>query len=109
VGRTLPRALGDDGFGCELAGLEFGTLCLFFVLRLLLLNRDVSAARQNGTPILRSAVGRADLNELRLGRDRESDMSLYLRLIVAWVANVKADPGKGLERRPHWLNGKLPK
>lgn len=85
VGRSFTVTFGNDGLGGELAHLVLWPLRLFFCLRLLLLNRRVLAAWQNGATVLRLAVGRADLHELGFGRKGPDNVGINLRLITTWV------------------------
>ena len=60
LGRAFAAAFGDDCLGGEFAHLVLWPLCLFPVLRLLLLNGNVLTTRESDAAILRLVVGRAD-------------------------------------------------
>ncbi len=80
-----PVAFGHDGLGDELARLVLRPLRLCLVLGLVLLNRNVFVARENGTAFALLPLHRADLHELGFGGDGGGDVRLDLRLIAAWV------------------------
>lgn len=82
---ALAFALCHDGFGGEFAGLKLRPFCLFLVLGLVLPDRDVLVARKNGTSLHCWPIRRADLHELGLGSDGDSDMRLHLHLIAARI------------------------
>jgi hypothetical protein len=96
---ALVDAFGDDGFGGELARLEFRPGRLFFAGGLVGTNFDVPVAGQCRAAFLLLPIGRADLYEFGLGGKSLGDMGIDLPLIADGVgalcgiwANCKSFP-----------------
>lgn len=86
LGFALFCALGDDGLGGELAGFVFGQIALILALRFVLPDFDVLVARDCRAAVFRLAVCRADLNELRLGRNGLLDVCFDLGRVAFRIA-----------------------
>src|SRR5579883_1693320 len=78
-------AFGDDGLGGEFADLVLGPLGFVFRFWLVVPNRGVLIAGQNGAAVLLPAVGRADLQQFRLRGNTRRNVCLNLGLIAGGV------------------------
>src|SRR5258708_179278 len=96
VNGATDAALTNNSIRRELAHLKLGSLRLVLGLRLLVANGRVLISRQDFAAFLLSAVGRADLDELRLRDNLLGDVCPDLRLIAAWISAsiLPAEVGK---------------
>ena len=85
---ALVDTVGDDGLGDEPARFELRPFRLFRGVGLLRLDLNILAAGDDLAAILCLAVGRADLDNLRLRCNLLLDVRLQFRRIAGWIGTL---------------------